>query len=156
VPVPNNIRRERYRLARELGYTSNQASKVRSFSSNNLQSDFQNKKLDIQAKPTRQRTQQERQQLRSITNYQQRTNREPQILAEIDSGFVREQNWSEWSSKIVNFPPSILRYIRRLNTDSGRLRNDHYGFRLFYYMYVENNNENEAEEVLADRYPGAR
>lgn len=142
-------RKERYAEAIALGFSPAEARALRDRSGDNIQKAFTAERRRISRKPASERTAAESFRL---TRIQQRDIRADQIRlqARLDARRARWQQFSEWSSKGVGFPPSALRRIRAYNKAAGLSRDDGFGFRRYYYEYVERLDPEEVSE-LADR-----
>jgi DNA-binding transcriptional MerR regulator len=54
------------------------------------------------------------------------------------------QNFRQWSNTNIGFPPDIQSFIWNINRRTGRLRNNSYGYRVFYRMYVQGRDLDDA------------
>lgn len=60
----------------------------------------------------------------------------------------KNANWGHWSSKNVGFPPEMEEEIKQINLDRGLDIWDSYGFRVRYYMYMEDWDRETTEEYF--------
>ncbi len=150
-----DLRKTRYRTLRELGFSSADARRFRDQSSFNINTQATQKAGRIQAIPTSQRSLRETRDLDAFDEYQSLLATTPARQGDLESPRTRDENWSEWSGR-SDFPDRFQRSIVDINTDAGKLPFDSFGYRMMYFMYVEEMDEDEAEEMIADRYVDVR
>lgn len=154
---------QRYQTARELGFSSQQASRMRDLSRETFENVIASERRRISRKSRSARTSQEISRVEAIRAYE--GSDELTRSRRLDAGGTRYENFRRWSSKFEGFPyfafegDDIFPGIEEFNLDSGRTRDDGFGYRAFYYYYVERIMDIGVIERLADRgdsgvYPG--
>jgi hypothetical protein len=141
-------RKERYREAKALGFSRTEATRLRDLSGKSLQREFSREARRISRKNIKDRSAAETFRLRRI---QDRNASQDQIRLQsrLDSRRERWLKFSEWS-KANKFPASQLKRIVNINTRNGLSPTDRFGYRMFYYLYVERLDDFDANQ-LADR-----
>ena len=139
---------ERYRELRALGYDSKTARRLRDASGKNIELFIGRDQRRISRKPIQTRTSSEAFRLRRIQN-RYRTQTELQRKARLST---REERWQEFAeySKSGIWPAEFRRRIREINRRAGFIKdanNNKYGFRRFYYEYVERLSREESIEL---------
>lgn len=141
-------RKERYMILRGLGFSSEDARRLRDQSGENIQLEIRNERRRISRKSISRRSETEAQKLESIREEFRQTS--PVARGRrLESRRERYNNFSAWSST-QNFPPAAIARIRQFNSDAGLSRDDGYGYRRYYFVYVERLPANESAE-FADR-----
>ncbi|MBW8035449.1 MAG: hypothetical protein FVQ79_07415 [Planctomycetes bacterium] len=153
--MADDLRKIRYRTLRDLGFSSADARRFRDQSSFHINQQATQKGERIQAIPERQRSLRETKDLDAFNEYQGMLATTPARRGEIETPKTRDENWSAWSGRGA-FPRQFQRAIADINTDAGKLPFDSFGYRMMYFMYVEEMDEDEAEEMIADRYVDVR
>lgn len=153
----NALRRQRYAVLRGLGFSRNEIvhNNIRDISARNLNTNITSRAERIQSIPARQRSLKETQDLDAYEEYQTVLDATPSRHGDIETPKTREEKWSDWSGK-DHFPNRFIKAIANINTDNGKLPFDSFGYRMMYFMYVEDMDEDEAEEMIADRYVDVR
>jgi hypothetical protein len=137
MPEPRSLKRvERYRELRALGFDPIQARRFRDWSGKRIQLTIAREQRRISRKPVQLRTSDESFRLSRI---QSRNRRQTQIQqqARLSS---RQERWEQFAefSKTRNWPSEFLRRIRQINVRAGKeSADDGYGYRRFYFEYVE-------------------
>lgn len=146
--VRSEKRLERYRELRALGFSAEDARRLRDRSGRNIQLEVASEQRRISRKPQRARTPEETFRLRRIQDRNVSATRIQQE-ARLNTRRERWMRFSEWSKAGV-FPRQYISRIRQINIRAGRDAYDGYGFRQFYFEYVERLSREESIE-LADR-----
>lgn len=150
MPEDRNARRmSRYMYLRSLGFSSKDARRLRDQSGPHIESAIRNERRRISRKKISNRTPQEKERLRKTQEYQGKISTGDR-RRRYESRTNRYQDFSHWSSKHVGFPGWALQRIRQYNRERGLNRYDPYGYRRFYYWYVERISDFE-NEFYADR-----
>jgi hypothetical protein len=136
MPEPRSLKRvERYRELRALGFDPIQARRFRDWSGKRIQLTIAREQRRISRKPIQLRTTDESFRLSRI---QSRNRQQTQIQqqARLSS---RQERWEQFAdfSENRNWPPEFLRRIRQINERAGLSIDDGFGYRRFYYEYVE-------------------
>lgn len=140
-------RQARYKYLRSLGFSSDDARRLRDKSGRNIEGEVKTERRRISRKSRTRRTQQEQERLDAIQLSSTPTlleARERRIMSKAD----RWDNYSAWSK--IGFPPWALTRIEDYNRSRGLPRDDAFGYRRFYYWYVERIADFE-NEFFADR-----
>lgn len=139
-------RKERYRELRNLGFSAPEARRLRDTSGDTIDSEITVKQRRISRKPQQLRSSEEQFTLDRIRNYRRggfsRRSR-------VDSRRARWERFSKWSEAGV-FPKSFRARIVQINQSNGLLANDGFGYRQFYYEYVERLSREDASQ-FSDR-----
>lgn len=142
------LRKERYRHMRSLGFSSADARKYRDNSSDNI---------DVKVDTERKRITKVRAGKRSVTDKKKiqeirAFNRRKPAVEFQGRNKTRNDRWEEFSSWTSNrnFPEWAQAYISRVNRDAKLDPLDSWGYRRFYYRYVMNRTEATAAKN-ADR-----
>lgn len=128
-------RKERYRELRALRFTPEQARRLRDRSGKEIQLAIARERRHISRKPEYKRTAEEQFRLRRIQD-RQSLGSEIQQQSRLDS---RQERWEKFSeySKSGKWPRQLRTRIREINSRAGLGPDDGYGYRRFYYEYVE-------------------
>lgn len=147
-------RRERYLELRALGYTPTEATRLRDLSGDNIQKQISRTRRRISRKPVAMRTSEETFRLARIQN-RQRVQSQVQQDGRLGS---RESRWRKFSeySKINKFPKKMRDRIAEINSNVGKPPLDGYGYRRFYYEYVERLDIREASNLANRNDSGMR
>lgn len=139
-------RKERYRELRALGFSASEARRYRDQSGTNIDKRISVEQRRISRKPQQMRSSEEVFRLERIRNRRKsRVTRQPRL----DSRRERWQRFSDWS-KVQRFPKEYQARIDQINERAGKPRFDGYGYRRFYYEYVERLSMEDSIQ-LADR-----
>jgi hypothetical protein len=136
MPEPRNLKRvERYRELRALGFDATQARRFRDWSGKRIQLTIAREQRRISRKPIQLRTADESFRLSRI---QSRNRQQTQIQQQTRLS-SRQERWEEFAefSENRNWPSEFLRRIRQINERAGLSIDDGFGYRRFYYEYVE-------------------
>lgn len=150
----NEKRLERYRELRALGFNAKDARKLRDQSGRHIESQISAERRRISRKPVQLRTSDESFKLRRL---QDRSTAETQIRsqARMTSRRERWENFSRWSES-RKFPVNYRRRISTINIRAGLPPDDGFGFRQFYYEYVERLSRDESSELAERNDSGVR
>lgn len=139
------LRKARYDQLRALGYSSKEATRFRDRSADSIDAEVASRQKRIAKKPVAKRTSQESFQLTRIREYRRERREQPTVSREpIESRESRQEQFSSWTGR-RNFPPRIVRYIAEINHAAGLDPLESYGFRVFYWQYVNGYTEREAK-----------
>lgn len=144
----SELRKERYRYLRSLGFSSADARKYRDQSVEHLQEYVDTTAERITETPSRKRTQQERTIIKQV-RAERRKKPTVQTATRLKSRADRYDEFVAWTQD-KNFPNWAMEYVAAANRNAGFGPVNSYGFRRFYYRYVENRPESTAA-TLADR-----
>ena len=147
--VANKEKRgERYRYLVTLGFNTVDARKLRDRSGKNIEIAIRQRRLNLQKIPTQERSESEKKNLAGVRRAQRetRTSREGKILSETD----RADRFSLWSG-FEGFPSDALNIIQAINDERGEDENDSFGYRMYYHIYVERMDIDEAERFTEER-----
>lgn len=139
-------RKERYRELRTLGFSATEARRLRDTSGDTINTEVTSAQRRISRKPQQLRTSEEVFRLERIRNYK-RSKFTRRIR--VDSRQARWERFSKWSKAGV-FPKELRARIVRINQAAGLGANDGFGYRQFYYEYVERLSREDATQ-FADR-----
>ena len=141
-------RKERYNELKALGFSSVDARKYRDRSGDNIERKVSSEQRRISRKPKAMRTSSETFKLRRIRS-RKVTQSNRQRSGRMDS---REARWRKFSasSKINKFPKAARLRILKINRDAGLSPDDRYGYRRYYFEYVERLDPGDASD-LSDR-----
>lgn len=134
----NEVRRERHRLLRELGYSPEDARRLRDNSFVNIEKTITRTERRLARRPAIDRSPEQQRRLRKIRDYRKRDAIE--LCGRTESKPTRIANWSDWS-RDRSFPREFYQRARKINRDSGRRANASYGFRILYHMYISGESE---------------
>lgn len=142
-------RKERYMEAKALGFSVEQARRLRDRSGNEIRLAYAREARRISRKPIQMRTSEESFRLNRIRE-RQITATKTGIDARIDSRKSRWKKFSEYS-KNGAWPKRLRTIARQYNNEAGKESpDDSYGYRRLYYHFVERLPE-ERSEILAER-----
>ena len=142
------LRKERYNALRKLGFSPVEARRRRDQSATNITTFIEVERVKIVAKKSNVRTDQEKATLRAIRNSRRRE-RKIDEAPRLKPASERADDFSRWTSD-GNFPFWAKEFIAEQNAQKGLSPVDSYGFRRFYWRYVENIPLEEMGD-LADR-----
>lgn len=142
-------RAARYKHLRILGFSAEHARRYRDQSSDHIIEFVDDSREEIVAIPAKNRSESQRNILKQVRKSRRRENQivtQPRLktIGERSSDFSR---WSEFGNV---FPGWALKYIEQQNADKGLSPADSYGYRRFYWSYVEGRSQDELGDV-ADR-----
>lgn len=148
-------RAERRMIARELGFSPAQADRMRDLSPQRFEDEIRAERARITRTSRARRTAEQQSRLDSIREYsgQSEITRQRRLA----TGGTRYENFRMWSSKYVGFPDAALDGddffpgITAMNRRAGRNDFDGFGYRAFYYYYVERIMDIDVIAELADR-----
>lgn len=142
------LRKERYNAIRKLGFSPVEARRRRDQSAVHIVEFIDTERERIVSKKSNVRTESEKFTLREIRKSRRRERKidEAPRLKPITE---RAGDFSRWSAD-GNFPFWAKEFIAQQNADKGLSPVDSYGYRRFYWRYVENMSEDEIGD-LADR-----
>ncbi len=144
----SDLRKERYRHMRSLGFSAIEARKYRDNKQSNIIKFVSSEHTRITKIPAKKRVENERKILSNI----RRTRRQPVTVdnaPRLKPQRERLEDFSRWTGD-RNFPDWAISYIAEQNQRAGLSPLNSYGFRRFYYRYVQNRPEATAA-ILADR-----
>lgn len=144
----SDLRKERYRHLRSLGFSSAHARKFRDQSHTHITEFVDDERERIVTKKSNVRTPQEKVILREIRSSRRRTN-QVEVAPRLKPISERAEDFSRWTAD-GNFPSYAEKFIAEQNAQKGLSPVDSYGYRRFYWAYVENIPVDEIGE-LADR-----
>jgi len=151
------LRRVKYKDILARGFSTKDARALRDKSSTNIVKATNVRHTQIRRTSRENRTPQQSAQLTAIRIHRATEQADPSRIGDIQSTGTREDQWSRWSSPSNDFPASIKNQIIAINRDSGKLPFDSFGYRMFYFMYVEGLDATDAmEEMIADSYVDIR
>lgn len=142
------LRKERYRHLLDLGFTSSDARKFRDHSSNSIDKNVESERQRITKVRAPKRSETDTKKIREIRRF----NRQRPAVEVHGRNKTRSGRWeefSQWTSD-RNFPEWAQKYIGLRNREQGFDPLDSWGYRRFYYRYVQNRTEGSAAR-LADR-----
>ncbi len=142
------LRKERYRHMRSLGFTSIDARKYRDNSSDNIDVKVDTERKRITKVRAAKRSDVDKTKIHEIRAF----NRRKPAVEFQGRNKTRNDRWEEFSGWTANrnFPEWAMRYIGGKNVERGFDPLDSWGFRRFYYRYVLNRAEATAAKN-ADR-----
>lgn len=141
-------RYERYNEARALEFSVEDARRLRDLSGSKFQQVVSQEQRRISRKPERLRTPEESFRLKRIQDrnkFQTKVQQEQRVMSRIE----RWKRFQKFSKNNV-WPKYIKKEIIRFNRRHGKDDDDSFGYRQYYYKYVERLDIDEASE-LADR-----
>ena len=141
------IRKARYDLAIELGFSVSDARAMRDRSAETIRQNVQTERLRLERTDITRRDMKTVDRLKTLRQWQRKDNtafRESRV--DITPRSSREDEWSNWSSKGGSFPTSILDEIDFYNRESGEPEFSSHGFRVMYARYVLGYDEDDALE----------
>lgn len=147
-------RKERYKILIRLGFSAKEARQRRDWTGERIQRSIATRENQISDIPESRRSKSERDQLRKINNYNTKSSPVAR-QRRVKSRSERYADFSTWSKRFNKFPPSALKKIAEFNRAVGEESRDPYGFRRFYYWYVERISESESA-AFADRADSPR
>ena len=150
----DNKRRERYLELRALGFSVQDARRYRDQSGKNIELRISKEQRRISRKPEQIRSSEESFKLSRIRQRRQSAN----FIARKARMSTRQERWQEFSdfSKSGAWPQEIRARIRAINTRAGLDSDDGYGFRRYYYEFVERLNTDESKELSERNDSGMR
>lgn len=142
------LRKERYNALRKLGFSTKEARRRRDQSAVHIVEYIDTERERIVTKKSNMRTESEKFTLKAIRQSRRRERKidEAPRLKPITE---RASDFSRWTSD-GNFPAWAREYIAAQNDNIGVSPINSYGYRRFYWRYVENLSEDEIGS-LADR-----
>lgn len=149
MPDRAKLRKARYSRLRALGFSRNEATRLRDKSEDSIETETDIKREQIEATPVRKRTPQQRESLKRIEQYQS----EPSRRGELSPKRGRIQDFKEWS-KAKAFPLWAQTQIDNFNDEANQPPESSYGYRVFYHMYVNRNGRSKADQKI-DENPNA-
>lgn len=149
--MPNRaaLRKARYSRLRALGFSRNEATRLRDQSEDSIETETDLKREQIESVPVRKRTPQQRESLRRINRYQSDGSRR----GELSPKQSRQAEFNQWS-KAKAFPLWAQTQIDNFNTEAGYEDYSSYGYRVFFHMYVNRNRRSTADNKI-DENPNA-
>lgn len=144
----SDLRKERYKYMRSLGFSAVHARKYRDNKTENITKFVNSERVRITEIRSSQRSKSERTIIASIR-------RERRQVATVETAprlkprRERLEDFKRWTGD-RNFPDWAISYIAEHNQLAGFSPLNSYGFRRFYYRYVQNRPETTAA-LLADR-----
>lgn len=144
----SDLRKERYRYLRSLGFSSADARKYRDQSFENLQTYVDTTVEQVEQTPSRKRTEREREIVKNVRK-ERAKKRTVESSTRMLTRTDRYENFVAWTVA-KDFPNWAMQYIAAVNRQAGFGPVNSYGFRRFFYRYVENRPEATAA-TLADR-----
>lgn len=145
-----DIRIERYRYARSLGYNAEEARKYRDYSGERLQREVRQEEKRLADSELEDLSEPERLRLRRIREHRQRENREPERRGRIETEQDRLRNFKIWSKRKA-FPSDIQALIDKINDEGGYDEYDSYGYRIYYHLYVKQRTAPDAVRMVETR-----
>lgn len=138
-------RKERYRELRALRFTPDQARRLRDRSGKEIQLAIARERRRISRKPIQLRTADEHFRLQRMQD-RQATATEMQRRARLET---RQERWEKFSSysKSGIWPREFRKRVREINRRAGLGPDDGYGYRRFYFEYVERLSLEESIEI---------
>lgn len=137
----SELRRTRYRLLTGLGYSAQDARRLRDQSHLHIEQNITRTERRLARRPAIDRSPEQQRRLRAIRDHKRQLRTEPaETRSRTESKPTRVRNFSEWS-RDRNFPPDMLQMVRRINREAGRRPNASYGFRILYHIYVTGETE---------------
>ncbi len=150
----DELRKERYRHLREMGFSPVEARRRRDTSGENIETFVEKERVRIRDIRADTRTERDRnifQSIRKVRRRNQITVNKVDSAPRLKSQSARLVDFKNWS-EAADFPDWAETYIKKQNRDRGLNRFDGYGYRRFYYRYVDGDSEDFIdEEGLADR-----
>lgn len=142
------LRKERYRHMLLLGFSSVEARKFRDHSNVSIDRNVESERERIANIRAPKRSEVEQKKIRGIRAF----NRRKPAVEFSGRNKSRSDRWEEFSrwTKNRNFPVWAMAYIAEKNNDRELDPLDSFGFRRFYYRYVQNRSETQAAK-FADR-----
>lgn len=142
------LRKERYRHMRNLGFSSADARKYRDQSSVNIDVHVETERKRITKVRSAKRVETDTAKIKKIRAF----NRQKPAVEFQGRNKTKNDRWEEFSdwTRNRNFPVWAMEYIQEMNAKQGVDPLDSWGFRRFYYRYVLNRTEATAAK-LADR-----
>ncbi len=142
-------RAARYKHLRTIGFTAQDARKYRDQSSDHITEFVDDRREEILEVRADTRTDLQRKILRGIRESRKRENQiktQPRLKSIKD----RSADFSRWSEIGEHFPQWAMNFIEEQNEERGLSPADSYGFRRFYWSYVEGMDVEELGDI-ADR-----
>lgn len=144
----SDLRKERYNHLRGLGFSPADARKFRDQSSAHIVEYVDEETERITVKKSNVRTVREKDILQNVRRQRRTAKTAPVISPRLKPISERADDFSGWTRD--GFPVEATRFIEEENRRTGRSPVDGYGFRRFYWAYVENIPVDEIGD-LADR-----
>lgn len=144
----SELRRERYNYLRRIGFSPVEARRRRDTSADNIRGFVSDERKRIVAISSKKRSENDRKIIRNIRVDRRRENR-IETAPRLRPMSQRVTEFSKWSGE-QNFPSWAETFIAQQNLDRGLDPFDSYGFRRFYWRYVEGLPTDEIGD-LADR-----
>lgn len=141
-------RKARYDYLISLGFSATEARKMRDHSGRHIERNVKQERKRIKRKKPTNRLPIEKFRLRAIENSQSKTTLEARERRFMSAG-DRRSNFSLWSGN-TGFPPWALKRIAAYNKAKRKSKFNSFGYRRFYYWYVERFADFE-NEFYADR-----
>ncbi len=140
-------RKARYKYLTGLGFSTEDARRLRDQSGRNIESNVKRERRRISRKPRARRSTDEQDRLDSIQVSSTATLLETRERRFMSRG-ERYDSFSSWSK--IGFPPWAINRISDYNKSRRLSRDDSFGYRRFYFWYVERVADFE-NEFFADR-----
>lgn len=147
-------RKERYRELRALRFSPEQSRRLRDRSGKEIQLAIAREQRRISRKPVQLRTAEESFRLKRIQD-RQATATEVQRRTRLETRQERWEKFSEYSKSGV-WPREFRKRIREINRKVGLGPDDGYGYRRFYYEYVERLSQEESIQISERGDSGTR
>lgn len=138
-------RKERYRELRALRFSPEQSRRLRDRSGKEIQLAIAREQRRISRKPVQLRTADESFRLKRIQDRQAAAT-EVQRRARLETRQERWEKFSEYSKSGI-WPREFRKRIREINRRVGLGPDDGYGYRRFYYEYVERLSQEESIQI---------
>lgn len=133
----DEVRRERYGELIRLGFTPKEARRLRDRSGDNIQAEIKQERRRIVKKSVSKRAPIEQRKLAAIRERDSRLT-VTQRSQRLEPKTVRSKNFSKWSNKYgEGFPADRQLEIEAFNERAGKSKYDKFGYRMYYYRYVE-------------------
>lgn len=145
----SELRKARYKYLTDLGFSSVVARRYRDHSSFNIEGLTKSERRRISRKAVERRSPAESERLERIRQEQETVTFETRQRRYAPKR-ERLEDFSRWSNKFTGFPDWALERIHAYNSAAGKSRDDSFGYRRFYYWYVERIGDFE-NEFYADR-----
>lgn len=138
-------RKERYRELRALRFSPEQSRRLRDRSGKEIQLAIAREQRRISRKPEKLRTADESFRLKRIQD-RQTTATEVLRRARLETRQERWEKFSDYSNSGI-WPGEFRKRIREINRRSGFGPDDRYGYRRFYFEYVERLSQEESIDI---------
>lgn len=145
-----DLRIERYKYARNLGYTPTQARQYRDYSKKRIDKVVREDESRLSQKSRGELSEGDRLRLQSIRSERDRERKEPERRGRTETEKDRLENFKYWSKRKA-FPTDIQNLITKINVEAGYDEYESYGYRIYYWLYVKQRSAPESVRMVETR-----